>query len=47
MFRAQTKGFLVYDVMDSKVAERAALEEGTLLFESRFESGNLQLAIKV
>ncbi|KAJ3033857.1 Cytosolic carboxypeptidase 1 [Rhizophlyctis rosea] len=36
---------LIYDVMDDSVA--AQIRNGTLLFDSRFESGNLQMAIKV
>ncbi len=40
---------VVYDVMEDRVAE--AIEDGgpecTLRFDSRFESGNLQMAIKV
>lgn len=46
MFQAHAKGSVVYDVMDPKVADNSVLEEGTLRFESRFESGNLQLAVK-
>ena len=44
MFQEQTKGELVYDVMSPSVASQAGNE--SLKFESRFESGNLQLAIK-
>ncbi|KAJ3409345.1 Cytosolic carboxypeptidase 1 [Chytridiales sp. JEL 0842] len=41
-------GVLVYDVMDDTVGARARLEYPSgLHFESRFESGNLQMAIKV
>lgn len=45
MFQPNPKGVLVYDVLDHTVAQN--IGEGTLLFDSRFESGNLQLAIKV
>ncbi|KAI8897430.1 hypothetical protein BC833DRAFT_621233 [Globomyces pollinis-pini] len=47
MFSQNQKGVLVYDVMDYKVAHGLKVDDGTLLFDSRFESGNLQLAIKV
>ncbi|KAL2914236.1 Cytosolic carboxypeptidase 1 [Polyrhizophydium stewartii] len=48
MFQPSTKGVLVYDVMDDRVAQAAMqMHDGTLLFDSRFESGNLQMAIRV
>ncbi|KAJ2996878.1 Cytosolic carboxypeptidase 1 [Globomyces sp. JEL0801] len=47
LFSQNQKGVLVYDVMDYKVAHGLKVDDGTLLFDSRFESGNLQLAIKV
>ena len=46
MFQNGQKGTLVYDVMNYQVAEDINPED-TLLFDSRFESGNLQLAIKI
>jgi hypothetical protein len=46
MFQYAYKGTLIYDVLDPAVGEKARLE-GEIRFESRFESGNLQLAIKV
>ncbi|KAI8812182.1 hypothetical protein BJ742DRAFT_84849 [Cladochytrium replicatum] len=38
---------LVYDVMDQRSAEVASKDPLTLQFDSRFESGNLQFAVKV
>jgi hypothetical protein len=47
MFQSNQKGTLVYDVMDYTVAQSIKPEDNTLLFDSRFESGNLQMAVKV
>ncbi|KAJ3193514.1 Cytosolic carboxypeptidase 1, partial [Entophlyctis luteolus] len=38
---------VVYDIMDDKVAKAWQNAQDILQFESRFESGNLQMAIKV
>ncbi|KAI8909542.1 hypothetical protein EDD86DRAFT_205672 [Gorgonomyces haynaldii] len=46
IFKNQATGVPVYNVMDPTVAEKAMETENCLKFESRFESGNLQLAIK-
>ncbi|KAJ3318264.1 Cytosolic carboxypeptidase 1 [Boothiomyces sp. JEL0866] len=45
MFQQSPKGAIVYDVMDYSKSPKT--NDGTLIFDSRFESGNLQLAIKV
>ena len=41
------KSTLIYDVMDEESSNALADVEGNLKFDSKFESGNLQLAIKV
>ncbi|KAJ1341107.1 hypothetical protein BSLG_004309 [Batrachochytrium salamandrivorans] len=47
MLKMTPKGTLVYDVMQDQIAlDALALNDGTLHFDSRFESGNLQMAIK-
>ncbi|KAH6575390.1 hypothetical protein BASA62_001938 [Batrachochytrium salamandrivorans] len=47
MLKMTPKGTLVYDVMQDQIAlDALALNDSTLHFDSRFESGNLQMAIK-
>ena len=45
MFQSPKKGTIVYDIMEPKM--QLENDPNTLEFESRFESGNLQMAIKV
>ena len=47
MFQSNQKGGVVYNVMDPLPAQISLNDPTTLNFESRFESGNLQLAIKI
>lgn len=53
MFQTGLKGTLVYDVMDYKIAQSIGPDEKYfeltrfLIFNSRFESGNLQFATKI
>jgi hypothetical protein len=47
MFRPVSQKTVVYDVMNPSIAKEIESNRSALLFESRFESGNLQLAIKI
>ncbi|KAL5032450.1 hypothetical protein BDV3_001017 [Batrachochytrium dendrobatidis] len=48
MLQVPTQGTLIYDVMQEQVSQNiASLDDDTLIFDSRFESGNLQMAIKI
>lgn len=46
MFQKNLSGTVVYDVMNSAVTDNTKAEKG-LVFDSRFESGNLQIAAKI